>query len=158
MEPILNICFCSLSNIFKQHLTASAQARMQGQMVDLERQNATSKERNPIELIKAPIFLEAVLAVETMQEPQSNLEWKKSQLLKRLLLFKTHTFSYQQHQGYSNNENTCWVFPALKLPSTFLTQFTVLWVTFFILNSQTCLSDHLLKWPPVLNDHVVVLL
>ena len=80
---------------------------MQGQMVDLERQNATSKERNPIELIKAPIFLEAVLAVETMQEPQSNLEWKKSQLFKRLLLFKTHTFSYQQHQGYSNNENTC---------------------------------------------------
>ena len=47
------------------------------------------------------------------------------------MLFKTHTFSYQQHQGYSNNENTtCWVFPALKLPSNFLTQLAVLWVTF----------------------------
>ena len=37
---------------------------------------ATSGERNFIEWIKAPIFLEAVLAIETMQEPQSSLEEK----------------------------------------------------------------------------------
>ena len=36
----------------------------------------TSGERNFIERIKAPIFLEAVLAMEIMQEPQSNLEEK----------------------------------------------------------------------------------
>ena len=42
-------------------------------MVDLLRYRATS-ERNFIEQIKAPIFLEAVLAKEMMLEPQFNLE------------------------------------------------------------------------------------
>ena len=44
-------------------------------MVDLLRYRATSGKRNFIERIKAPIFLEAVLAKE-MLEPQSNLEEK----------------------------------------------------------------------------------
>ena len=49
---------------------------MHGRMVDLWRYRASSGERNFVERIKAPIFLEAVLAIEIMQEPQSNLEKK----------------------------------------------------------------------------------
>ena len=49
---------------------------MQACMVDLYRSRATSRERNVIEKTKATISLEAVLATETMQEPQSNLEDK----------------------------------------------------------------------------------
>ena len=49
---------------------------MHGRMVDLWRCRASSGERNFVERIKAPIFLEAVLAIEIMQEPQSNLEKK----------------------------------------------------------------------------------
>ena len=41
-------------------------------MVDLQGYRATSGERNFIERIEFPIFLEAVLAI--MKEPQSNLE------------------------------------------------------------------------------------
>ena len=44
-------------------------------MVDF-RHSATSGERNFIKRIKAPIFLEAVLEIEIIQEPQSNLEEK----------------------------------------------------------------------------------
>ena len=43
-----------------------------GRFIEIE----TSGERNFIERIKAPICLEAVLAIEIMQEPQSNLEKK----------------------------------------------------------------------------------
>ena len=43
-------------------------------MVDLYRYRATSREKNFIEPIKAPIFLEVVLGLEIMYEPQSNLE------------------------------------------------------------------------------------
>ena len=49
---------------------------MHGRMVDLWRYRAPSGEINFVERIKAPIFLEAVLAIEIMQEPQSNLEKK----------------------------------------------------------------------------------
>ena len=45
-------------------------------MADLKRYRATSGERHLIERIKAPIFLEEVLAIEIMLEPQSNLEEK----------------------------------------------------------------------------------
>ena len=45
-------------------------------MADLKRYRATSEERNLIERIKAPIFLEEVLAIEIMLEPLSNLEEK----------------------------------------------------------------------------------
>ena len=40
------------------------------------RYRATSGKRNFIEQIRAPIFLEAVLAIQKMYEPQSNLEEK----------------------------------------------------------------------------------
>ena len=49
---------------------------MHERMVDLWRYRAPSGERNFVERIKVPIFLEAVLATEIMQEPQSNLEKK----------------------------------------------------------------------------------
>ena len=49
---------------------------MQGRMVDLKRSRTTSEERNFRERIKAWIFLEEVLAIEIMKEPQSNLEGK----------------------------------------------------------------------------------
>ena len=39
---------------------------LHGCMVDLQRYRATSGERNFIEQIKAPIFLEAVVAIEKM--------------------------------------------------------------------------------------------
>ena len=45
-------------------------------MVDLQKYRATSGEGNFIGRIKAPIFLEAVLAIEIMSQPQSNLEEK----------------------------------------------------------------------------------
>ena len=38
-------------------------------MVDLKKQKAASDERNFLERIEAPFFLEAVLAIETMWEP-----------------------------------------------------------------------------------------
>ena len=47
---------------------------MHGQMIDLQRYSATSWERNFTEQISN--FLEALLAIEIMQEPQSNLEYK----------------------------------------------------------------------------------
>ena len=43
-------------------------------MIDLLRYRPTSGERNFTERIKALIFLDAVLAIEIMYEPQSNLE------------------------------------------------------------------------------------
>ena len=52
--------------------------------------------------MKAPIFLEAVLAIDIMyEEPQPNLEEKVNpQHLKRLFFLKkkTHPFSHQKHQ------------------------------------------------------------
>ena len=45
-------------------------------MVDLNNYRATSGERNFTEQIKASISLEAVLVIEIMKEPQSNLEEK----------------------------------------------------------------------------------
>ena len=45
-------------------------------MVDLQRYSETPGERNFIEQIKVPIFLEAVLPIEIVQERQSNLEKK----------------------------------------------------------------------------------
>ena len=45
-------------------------------MVESWRYRATSGEKNFIERIKAPIFLEEVLAIQIMQEPPSNLEEK----------------------------------------------------------------------------------
>ena len=47
---------------------------MHGHMVDLSIYMETSGERNFIEQTKTPTFLEAVLAIEIMYEPQFNLE------------------------------------------------------------------------------------
>ena len=49
---------------------------MQGHIVYLLRYKVTSGERNFIERIKAPFFLDAVLATEIIYETQSNLEEK----------------------------------------------------------------------------------
>ena len=51
---------------------------MHGCMVDLLGYRATSGERNFIEQIKAPIFLEAVLAIEIMQEPTPTYKRKST--------------------------------------------------------------------------------
>ena len=45
-------------------------------MVALKRYRVTSGERHFIEQVNAAIFLEAVLAIDIMQEPQSKLEEK----------------------------------------------------------------------------------
>ena len=52
------------------------QYSMQGCIVDLQRYRATFGETNFIKQVKAPIFLEEVLAIGIMQELQSNLEDK----------------------------------------------------------------------------------
>ena len=44
---------------------------MQGRIVDLQRYRATSAERNFVEQIKAPIFLEAVTATEIKNNPNT---------------------------------------------------------------------------------------
>ena len=49
---------------------------MHGHRVDLQRYRAFSEERKFIERIKTLIFLQAVLAIEIMEDPQSNLEEK----------------------------------------------------------------------------------
>ena len=46
---------------------------MHVRMVDLLRHRATPAERKLTERIKAPIFLEAILAIDIMLESQSNL-------------------------------------------------------------------------------------
>ena len=45
--------------------------RLYGRFIEIK---SKFLERNLIELIKAPYFFKAVLAIELMQEPQSNLE------------------------------------------------------------------------------------
>ena len=60
------------------------QYSMHGQMLDLQKHIATSGERNFIEQIKAPLFSEALLAIEIIQELQFKLEEKvNSQHLKK---------------------------------------------------------------------------
>ena len=47
-----------------------------GRMAILQRNRASPRERNFIEQIKGPIFLEVVLAIKTIKEPHSSLEEK----------------------------------------------------------------------------------
>ena len=70
---------------------------MQGHLEDLQRQRATSGKRNFIELIKTPIYLEAVFVIETIYQPQSSLEKKDNSSILKDFFFQewTHTFSYQ---------------------------------------------------------------
>ena len=56
---------------------------MQGSMVDLQRQRATSGKKSFIERIRDSIYLEAVFVIETIKGPKSNLEEKdNSSILK----------------------------------------------------------------------------
>ena len=58
---------------------------------------AISGERNLTEQIKAPIFLEVVLAIEIMKEPQSNLEEKLNPSILGMIFpqGQTHPYSHQ---------------------------------------------------------------
>ena len=83
---------------------------------------------NFIEQIKAPIFLEAVLAIQIMWEYQSNLKNKvKPSILKDDYYSTTGPSNFPSMSpvlwNYSNK--TSWVFPALKSTSHFLAQSTV---------------------------------
>ena len=49
---------------------------MHGCKVDLQRYRATSGEQSFIDCIKAPVYLETVLAIDIRLEPKSNLEDK----------------------------------------------------------------------------------
>ena len=87
---------------------------MQGHMVYLSRYRAASGERNFIEQIKVPISLEAVLATEIIQEPQSNLEQKINSI-----------FTLIAPVLLDRSNETSWIFPALKSTSHFLLHSTV---------------------------------
>ena len=67
----------------------------------IEIQNNLSRKKLP-EQNKAQIFLEAILAIEIMQESQSSLEKKvnPSNLKLVFLQEQTHPFSHQYHQCY----------------------------------------------------------
>ena len=84
---------------------------MQGHMIDVKRCRATSGERNVIEHIKAPIFLEAVLAIEIMWKPKLSSE-ENLRDLKRwfLLINRSSHFNIIATVilGWSNK--TSWVF------------------------------------------------
>ena len=71
-------------------------------MVDFQRYRATLGETNFIERIRAPIFLETVLAVEIMQEPQSNLEEKDNLSILKDDFFSrtTRSFVRYSHQFF----------------------------------------------------------
>ena len=90
-------------------------------MVDFRR-SATSGESNFIKRIKAPIFLEAVLEIEIIQEPQSNLEEKVNpSILKDDFSSRTDPFIFTSIEplllDWSNK--TSQVLPALKSTSHF---------------------------------------
>ena len=68
---------------------------MHGRIVNLWRYRATSEERNLKEQIKAPIFLEELLAIEIIQESQSNFEEKvNSSILKAQFYSRTDLFIF----------------------------------------------------------------
>ena len=47
---------------------------MQGLKVDLQGERATSEERNFIERMNVPVFLEAILDIGTMSQPKSKVK------------------------------------------------------------------------------------
>ena len=75
-------------------MTTAFHARPYGRFIEIRR---ILGERNLIEQVKAPIFLKAVLAIEIIQEPQSNLEEKDSPSTFRadFPLEQNHPFSHQ---------------------------------------------------------------
>ena len=81
-----------------------------------------------MERIKIPIFLEAVLAIEIMYEPQSNLEEKiNPRILKDDFSSRTgpSTFISIAQLLLDLSRETSLVFPALKSASYFLPQSTL---------------------------------
>ena len=78
-----------------------------------------------MEWIKVPIFLEAVLAIEILYQPQSNLEEKVNPSI-----LKYYFSSRRDLSIFTSIEpvlldcwnKTSWVFPALKSTSHFLPQ------------------------------------
>ena len=68
-------------------------------MVDLQRYRATSGETNFIERIKAPIFLEVILAIDIMQVPQLNLEEKVNPSILKDYFSSIDYRSWLQYQG-----------------------------------------------------------
>ena len=93
------------------------QYSMHGQMLDLQRDIATSAERNFIEQIKAPLFSEALLAIEIIQELQFKLEEKvNSQHLKKWFFLKNRLIHFTSIAPLllDQSNETSWVFPALK--------------------------------------------
>ena len=123
---------CIFIFVVKQQLGAPAQTWQQysinGHMIDLLRYRPTSGERNFIERIKALIFLDAVLAIEIMYEPQSNLEERVNPgILKDGFSSRTDPpiFTSIEPVLLDWSNKTSWVFPALKSTSYFLPQSTV---------------------------------
>ena len=106
-------------------MTTVFYARLYCRFIEIQ---ATSVERNFIEQIKAPIFLEAVLAIEIMKEPQSNLEEKVNPII-----LKDDFSSRTDPSIFTSitpvlldwSIETSSVFPALKSTSHFLPQSTV---------------------------------
>ena len=64
---------------------------MQCCKVYLQRYRKTSGQRNFIKQTKAPIFLEAVLAVEIKKDTQSDLVQKVNPSLLKIIFFKGQT-------------------------------------------------------------------
>ena len=95
------------------------QYSIHGHMVDLQRYKANSGERNFIEQLKAPIFLEAVLAIGIMQV---NLSILKDDFCSRT---DPSIFTSIEPLLLDWSNKTSWVFPALKSTSHFLPQSTV---------------------------------
>ena len=74
-----------------------------------QRYRPTLRERNFIERIKTPVFLEAVLPTEIMQESQFQIRRERSTSASENISFpqkQTHPFSHHQHQYYQISETT----------------------------------------------------
>ena len=97
-SKVIHTHFSSLSRFSKEQLEVTAQVWQQYSM-----QNLMVGERGFKEEIKAPIFLEAVLAIETIQMSLFNLEEKWNlNFLNDDFLSKTPHFLRQQHHNYWN--------------------------------------------------------
>ena len=104
------------------------QYSIDGSMVDLSSYSTTSGERNFLQQIKDPVFLEAVLAIEIMKEPQSDLKEKVNpSILKDYFSTRTDPSIFISIAPVllDQSNETIWVFPALKSKNHFLPHSTV---------------------------------
>ena len=98
---------------------------MQGCMLDFKKYRRISRKRNFIKQTKALIFLEAVLAIEMMQEPRSNLEEKGNpNILKDDFSSRPDPsiFTSIAPVLLDGSNKTIWILPTLKSKSHFLPQ------------------------------------